>query len=66
MKTHWQETLESVGIPVSLAAQSAEIIQKESKNPHYQRTPQEQKIISHAHTWWVAQGMKTTGKKNDE
>ena len=66
MKSHWQETLESVGVPVSLAAKSAEIVQKESENLHYQRTPEEQEIISHAHTWWVAQGMKTTGAKSNE
>ena len=59
-KSHWQTTLEGVGVPVSLAKQSAEIIQKEANNPGYERTPTEQEIINHAYTWWVAQGMRTT------
>jgi hypothetical protein len=62
---HWQATLEAVGIPVSLAKASALILQKESENPFYQRTQEEQEIINHSHIWWVAQGMKSVGD-NDE
>lgn len=58
-KTQIQQTLEAVGIPTSLAEKGAEILQKQSENPFYQRTVEEQEIISHGHTWWVAQGMRT-------
>lgn len=57
-KTHWQETLESVGVPVSLAEKSGEILQKEAEDSGYERTEEEQETISHAWMWWVAQGMR--------
>lgn len=61
----WQKTLEAVGIPVSLAKEADLILQKEAENPFYQRSQEEQEIISHSHTWWVAQGMKTVGANQD-
>lgn len=63
----YRETLEAVGIPISLAKEAAVILQKQSENPFYQRTKEEQELISHSHVWWVAQGMKTVeikGVKN--
>jgi hypothetical protein len=62
---YWQEVLEAVGIPISLAKESAAILQKESENPFYKRTQEEQETINHSHTWWVAQGMKVAGDKNE-
>jgi hypothetical protein len=63
---NWQETLEAVGIPVSLAKEADLILQKESENPFYERTQKEQEIIKHSHVWWVAQGMKTVGDRNEQ
>jgi hypothetical protein len=54
-----QQTLEAVGIPVSLAEKCSLILAEEEQNPFYQRTQEEQEIINHSHTWWVAQGMKS-------
>lgn len=59
-KLHWQETLEGVGVPVSLAQASADILEKEAQDTHYRRTPEEKETINHAYTWWVAQGQQTT------
>ncbi len=64
MKQEIQKTLESIGIPVSLAEKSAEILELVALNSRRERTPGEQEIISHAHTWWVAQGAKRTEKKS--
>jgi hypothetical protein len=64
MKQEIQKTLESIGIPVSLAEKSAEILELEALNSSRERTPEEQEIISHAHTWWVAQGAKGSKKRD--
>lgn len=58
-----QETLEAVGIPISLAKEAAIILQKQAENPFYQRTKEEQELINHSHVWWVAQGMKSVETK---
>lgn len=63
---HWKETLEAVGIPVALAKEADLILQKQTENPFYQRTQEEQEIINHSHTWWVAQGMQIVGVNQDE
>lgn len=60
-----QETLEAVGIPISLAKEAAVILQKQAENPSYQRTKEEQELINHSYTWWIAQGMKSIGIKNE-
>jgi hypothetical protein len=59
-----QQTLEAVGIPISLAKEAAVILEKEAENPFYQRTKEEQELINHSHIWWVAQGMKSVGDNN--
>jgi hypothetical protein len=60
----YQQTLEAVGIPISLAKEAAVILQKQAENPFYQRTKEEQELINHSHIWWVAQGMKSVGDTN--
>jgi hypothetical protein len=62
---NWQATLEAVGIPVSLAKEADLILQKESENPFYERTQEEQEIIKHSRIWWVAQGMKSIGADDE-
>lgn len=57
-KLHWQTTLESVGVPVSLAEQTAIILQKEAENFRYKRTNSEQKIVMNAWKWTIAQRNK--------
>lgn len=60
----YRKTLEAVGIPVSLAEKCSQILEKQSQNPFYQRTQEEQELINHSHIWWVAQGMKSVGDTN--
>jgi hypothetical protein len=60
----YKQTLEAVGIPISLAEKCSSILEKEQQNPFYQRTKEEQELINHSHTWWVAQGMKSVGENN--
>ncbi len=55
----YQQTLGAVGVPVSLAEKCSLILEKQRQNPFYQRTQEEQELINHSHTWWVAQGMKS-------
>lgn len=62
---NYQQTLEAVGIPISLAKSAAVILQKQAENPFYQRTQEEQELINHSHIWWVAQGMKSVGANQD-
>lgn len=57
-KLHWQTTLESVGVPVSLAEQTAIILQKEAENFRYKRTNSEQEIVMNAWKWTIAQRNK--------
>jgi hypothetical protein len=63
---NWQETLEAVGIPTSLAKRADLILQKQAENPFYKRTQEEQETINHSHIWWVAQGKKTVGNRNEQ
>lgn len=58
-----RQTLESVGIPVSLSSKIDVILQHEIENPNYQRSLEEQEIISHGWIWWVAQGQRTLNHK---
>lgn len=57
-KLHWQTTLESVGVPVSLAEQTAIILQKKAENFRYKRTNSEQEIVMNAWKWTIAQRNK--------
>jgi hypothetical protein len=52
----YKQTLEAVGIPISLAEKCGLILEKEQQNPFYQRTKEEQELINHSHIWWVAKG----------
>lgn len=57
-KLHWQTILESVGVPVSLAEQTAKILQKEAEDFRYKRTSSEQETVMNAWKWTIAQRNK--------
>lgn len=58
--TAYQNALISHGVPVNLAAEAAKILDREK--PGYQRTEEEQQIITSAHTWMFAK----PEERNDE
>jgi hypothetical protein len=55
LKVKYQQALESVGVPVSLASQAAEIVAKDDPaKPDLGRTPEELHVVQSAYTWMVA------------
>jgi hypothetical protein len=59
LQRSYQGALESQGVPGELAEQTAGILAYEAKNPGYQRTPEEQQIISAA--WRYANIQEVVG-----
>ncbi len=62
---NYRQTLESVGVPISLSSQIAVILQRGIENPDYQRSPEEQETVSHGWTWWAAQSCKTVNHRGE-
>lgn len=58
--TAYKEALTSHGVPVNLAGEAAEVLERETNSwesgTPYQRSEEEQHIVRSAHSWMLAGG----------